>query len=382
MAKPFQAFARDEKGVLKKRSFNTLAEAERWKDEMQARRDAFRSGRRLPLLKNMKVGEYVHYWLQQLSKKRPISTVDSYARALRLHVLRYLNDKPLAELDQADFETLLDHIQAHHGLDNATRNRVRSILHRLYEDARVDKLVTVNPISLIERKKENPGKVHSIWTEEQCRTYLAGAKAWRWDFYVFTQLELNGGFRKSEALALPWGDILWDRRVIRVQQLFEQATGQIVRRTKSDGLKDEVKTKYVGMTPVLEAVLREHFERSGRPGPTDLVLKLDSGKAFKPRLTLTMHHRLCEKLGLPKCRIHDLRHTMATLMLRQLKDIHAVQKTLGHTDLKTTQRYVHTDLDDAAERMGRFDMFSRVSDTFSDTLFKNDTRPEKPGASQ
>lgn len=48
-----------------------------------------------------------------------------------------------------------------------------------------------------------------------------------------------------------------------------------------------------------------------------------------------------ERAGLPGLRMHDLRHTYASMMLDSGSDIVDVQQALGHTQLKTTAGYLH-----------------------------------------
>ena len=52
---------------------------------------------------------------------------------------------------------------------------------------------------------------------------------------------------------------------------------------------------------------------------------------------------------------YSLRHTFATRFYTETKDIFALQKVLGHTDLKTLQRYVHVDEEHVREAMRKFE---------------------------
>jgi site-specific recombinase XerD len=48
-----------------------------------------------------------------------------------------------------------------------------------------------------------------------------------------------------------------------------------------------------------------------------------------------------KRAGLPDVRLHDLRHTFASLLINNGRSIYEVQRLLGHTQIKTTQRYAH-----------------------------------------
>ena len=53
--------------------------------------------------------------------------------------------------------------------------------------------------------------------------------------------------------------------------------------------------------------------------------------------------------GYPEPYVHDLRHTLATWMVNQGTDLLVVQRTLGHKDISTTQRYAHLAMDRVRE---------------------------------
>jgi integrase len=366
--KKYDAYARDPSGRLLHRVFTRAKDSEEWKAEIRRERERAKAGLESPSKTTLLFGDYIHYWIQELAKKRPISTVDDYGRKLRLHVLRYseIAESPVSSLRQADFSLLLDHIQANHGLDNATRNRVRSILHKVYVDAVRDGVAKFNPITPIEIKKENPHAAVTLWTPEQAQIYLEGIREYRWDFYVLIQGYLNTGARKAELIPLREEHVDLEQRVIEISWILEQASGEIVQRTKSDGQKKVLKVKYVGISDTLAEVLEEHFRRRGKRDPKAFVFT-DRGQLFKPRLITQIHTRMCARLGLPHCRIHDLRHLLASLLQKATGNIYAVKEQLGHSSVKTTERYIHSGKEEAAHRIAGFSPFSHYLSKTTDT---------------
>jgi site-specific recombinase XerD len=88
----------------------------------------------------------------------------------------------------------------------------------------------------------------------------------------------------------------------------------------------------------------------------DLVFSQPNGSPIQTRHGWEEWKRLLEIAGVRNTRLHDARHTAATLLLEQGVDIRVVQQILGHSTLAVTQRYTHvTDFlgRQAAERMGR-----------------------------
>lgn len=68
----------------------------------------------------------------------------------------------------------------------------------------------------------------------------------------------------------------------------------------------------------------------------DLVLPSKYGKPLDQRNIRRAFHHLTEKLGLPKIRFHDLRHTHATLLIQQNVNVKLISERLGHSDIGTT----------------------------------------------
>jgi integrase len=87
----------------------------------------------------------------------------------------------------------------------------------------------------------------------------------------------------------------------------------------------------------------------------DLVFATPFGYPIASRADYGDWHAVLRAAGVPQARVHDARHTAATLLLAQGVDVRTVQHILGHSTLSQTQRYTHVThalTRDAAERMG------------------------------
>lgn len=141
------------------------------------------------------------------------------------------------------------------------------------------------------------------------------------------QLMLHAGLRVSEALALAEHDIDW-------------TTGQLhVRQGK--GRKDRILWLGPGMLQALET-----WRRRKPKGP--LLFPTLRGTRMHSNQVRDMVKRRAAKAGLTHKDVHPhtLRHTFATELYRQTKNIRLVQKALGHADLSTTMIYTHIVDDD------------------------------------
>ena len=138
---------------------------------------------------------------------------------------------------------------------------------------------------------------------------------------------LRTGMRLGELLALQWGDIDWNNRFISVRR-------NIVRGTLTTPKSH--RRRRVEVTPQLAEVLlawrrvqRKRWLKKGEAMP-EWVFPSLTGTPVEERNVRHVLKRVLEKAGLRHIRIHDLRHTYATLLLQAGAPITYVSAQLGH----------------------------------------------------
>ena len=142
------------------------------------------------------------------------------------------------------------------------------------------------------------------------------------------------GMRLGELLALQWDDINWDAGTIRVRRSLYK--GQFVEPKTSRSVR------VIGMSNRLAATLLEH-KLAAPYSPFDLVFATPEGTPMDPA---NLRHRVFsdtfKRSKLRRFRIHDLRHTFASLLINQGENLKYVQTQLGHSSITTTvDRYGH-----------------------------------------
>ena len=101
--------------------------------------------------------------------------------------------------------------------------------------------------------------------------------------------------------------------------------------------------RWVEMCPQLEEILKRHRPTAGP------IVRFDP----KSYGAYSAFHRLCEKVKIPRCGWHALRHTFATLLVQAGSRITSVRDLLGHADISTTSLYAHSSDEDRREDMKR-----------------------------
>ena len=151
------------------------------------------------------------------------------------------------------------------------------------------------------------------------------------------RLLLLGGLRRGEALGLRWRDVDLDNRLITVRQQIVQVGGELVINPPKS--RRGLRTVSVDPTTLASA---------GTPGllrsAEGLVFSGTDGAPLSPALVSRRFERLVAELGLPRIRLHDLRHTSASLGLAAGESLVEVSRRLGHSSVAITgDIYSHLD---------------------------------------
>jgi integrase len=147
---------------------------------------------------------------------------------------------------------------------------------------------------------------------------------------------LFSGLRLSELLGLTWGDVDFERAVIRV-------THHLARDGSRKALKTPAARRDVVLMPELAAALRRHRLASRFSTDSDLVFCSDTGRTVGHRnLTARGLTRAATRASLQAVNFHALRHTFASILIDQGHDVVFVSRQLGHANPAITLKvYAH-----------------------------------------
>ena len=158
-------------------------------------------------------------------------------------------------------------------------------------------------------------------------------------FGAFVRLAAATGARRGELLGLRWGDVDLDAATVTIRRAvaYTPASGVVVKETKS-GRKGRRTVRVDADT--LAAVQRHRLEQATL---SLLTVRADAylfsgdlgDSPRRPDWATQRWHRLCESVGV-ECRLHDLRHALASSMLAAGVDPVRVSRRLGHSRTSTT----------------------------------------------
>ena len=345
----FQVRFRDVDGV--KRTAGTYA----------SRREAVKAGRRSdgkvedgtwinPASGRITFRDYVeNVWWP--SRHLEVSTRAAYRSYLDRHFLPFFGHRSMGSITPSTVQAWVTDAAAA-GLSPRSITKYHVMLHGVFKRAVRDRLILHNPCADTELPKIPPRKVR-ILTPEEFERLLAEIPD-RFRDLVLTDIET--GLRWGELVALRPRHVDFLRRLISVEETIvevskDSPTGERMV-FKAYPKDDEFRTLRVSQT--LLDVLAARIESMGL-GRDDLLFPSTRTKGDVPLSRNTFRTRYwrpaLERAGIDfQVRVHDLRHAHASWLLAGGADLKTVMERLGHAQIQTTQKYLHTlpDADDKA----------------------------------
>jgi integrase len=164
------------------------------------------------------------------------------------------------------------------------------------------------------------------------------------------------GYRAGELLALSWSNVDEVKGVV-------QATHRLWLGKRIPGVKTPKSRKPIQLAGELLLMLREHHELATFKGLDDLVFCRSDARPFDPQWLLEkVWYPALKKIGVePGIRTHGfhlLRHTAATILAEVTQDRQMVREFLRHTQMSTTEGYVHQDAAEGSEALAK-EIFGR-----------------------
>jgi len=291
------------------------------------------------------VAEYLDTWLTGKHALKP-KTVELYRTLADNYLVPHLGDIKLLELRAQHLDRMYAAITvgtSGRPLSPSTIRRVHGVLRSALTTAVKRRLIPYSPAEHIELAPENPRRPKP-WTIAECQAFLAGSAEDR--LAPLYELILATGLRRGEALGLRWEDVDLDGGALYVIQQIVEVRGQPVVGTP----KTKHGARVVSLDTVTVATLRRHravqdLERSAWGSAWNgagLVFTREDGRGLRPQHATKHFAVLAGQLGLPVIRVHDLRHTHASVALAAGVDLKVVSERLGHSQISiTADLYTH-----------------------------------------
>ena len=301
------------------------------------------------------MGEYLDYWLEHvvLPNRRP-ATYEQYEWAVRLFLKPNLGRESLALLSVPKVQVFLNQgIESGHSLRKA--HVIRMVLSAALGQAQRDELVIRNVARLVVLDSYKPKEVRP-WASDEAKQFLAAARTD--PLYPAFALLVLYGLRRGEVLGLRWQDIDLATLEVRVRQQVQRVGHALIQGpVKTDAGNRDLPLLGLAHEALAAHKIRYHAMRDAAgTGWVDngLIFTTKTGRPIEPKNFLRSFQRICRQHGVRVIRIHDVRHTTATLLKDLGVQARDAQLILGHAHVSTTQQlYQHVDMDARREALGK-----------------------------
>jgi integrase len=349
-----------ENGKSKYFSGKTYAEAQRRlkQAQMEQQQGKLASGPK------QSVKQFLEHWLENVHKTNiRVNSYRIYRQLFDNHILPTLGHHQLQKLSPQHIDELYA-VKRKEQYAAETIRAMHRLLHRALQDAVRWNLVATNVCDKVTPPRLVKFESH-VLTGEQIKQLLEVAKGSRIE--VLLILALTSGMRVGEMIALRWADIDFQDGSLQVRHTVSRIGKRFQEQgiVENDPKTESSKRKIVLPRFVLEALKKHREEQAeirAKAGAAwqerDIVFSNYFGGFVERAHISTWLKQLLKQAGLPELRIHDLRHSAATVLLKMNVNPKQVQELLGHSSIVITMdRYSHVMPDMQRGMMDQLDDF-------------------------
>ncbi len=343
----------DAKGVFRQRRQEYKGGFAKRRDAEQAKAEhlALLGQGQMQSRNELTVGAWLEQWLAGKVNLRA-TTRRSYESHLRLYLLPHLGHVRLRDLSATHVERMYAAMRAasarrveqgQRSTGPATLRRVHATLSSALNTAVKRRLLAHNPAQHIELEPSTRPKV-SPWQANELGAFLDAAASDR--LAALYELMAFAGVRRGEALGLRWSDIDTAAGVLHVRQTLTDVGGHLgFGKPKTPDSERVVDLDAGTLGTLLAHRLTQDTERAAWGEAyvdSGLVFTREDGRPLRPEYATRRMQAIAKKAGLPRKRLHDLRHGSASLQLAAGVSLAVVSKRLGHSSLSiTSDTYSH-----------------------------------------
>ncbi|MBO5449760.1 MAG: site-specific integrase [Ruminococcus sp.] len=272
------------------------------------------------------------------------SSIDKTQRILNRYVLGSLKNKKLDKLTTPVLQEWKQSIEEL-GLGIITRKNIYGEFRALLNYGVKMEYLQKNPLlkvgnfkAPLELKKEM-----DFYTPEEFKKFITAARDYcrkcedkgslfEWNYYVFFCIAFYTGMRKGEINALNWTDIK-ENHISVTKSLNQKLKGE----DRITPPKNRSSIRNVQIPQPLKDVLRQHRSRWEQvPNFTEDYHICGGERALRDTSVKNMNDMFAELAGVKSIRIHDYRHSHASLLVHEGINIQEIAKRLGHSDVSIT----------------------------------------------
>lgn len=325
------------------------------------------AGQGYPDADRLTLTEYLHRWLDDVvDRTTRYKTAKSYRETVENHIIPHVGHVPLSKVSPLTMDGLIAALEtatmptpdgkSTRSVGTATQRYACVVFRIAIRSAARKEVIPRNPFADV-RLKTIKSVARPTWTMEDAQRFFATAAVEAPRLWAFFVLAVALGLRHSEILGLKFSDFDFEANTVEIKRRIDErhardADGKRIW-GRIDYVEAEVKTaNSEAIIPVpMDAMAAIQKQRALRAVETlakpknprsDYVFVTKTGTIYAQGNVRHTYKLLVAKAGLKTIRIHDLRHTCATVLLQSGCTIEEIAVLLRHSDPALTQRtYAH-----------------------------------------
>ena len=296
--------------------------------------------------------DYMEKWLDIIKSSVAVPTFASYSTTVKKIVAPYFREKEvtLKNLTAKDIQEF--YLSELERVSPSSVIHYHANIHKALKYAVKIDLIDVNPADKVERPKKDR-YVGSFYDADEVNALFEAAKGSKLELPIL--FGAFYGLRRSEAIGLKWDAIDFDQNTITIRHTVTSCDldGKRVL-VASDTTKTKSSMRTLPLVPFMRErllALKEEQEENRRLCGRSYIKEYlgyvcvnEIGDLIKPSYVTRSFSKLLKANGFRHIRFHDLRHSCASLLLKNGVPMKQIQEWLGHSDFSTTANiYAHLD---------------------------------------
>lgn len=318
----------------------------------------------------MSFAQFVEEWREKHAEKElSPRTVEIYMYHIKNRLLPAIGHRRLDEIKPMHIVTILNDMRRPDArmdgkgpVSDRTIAYVYSVMRHLFTIAEDWRLIKENPVSGIKKPKYEKKKAQFYSAEEVERALQAlqsEPRMWR----IFILCAMIGGLRRGELLALEWSDVLFDENALHVRKSIPLKRGGKVYEKGTKNNEERVVEMPLWVMEELRLYRKEWLAEKLKVGDLwrgdnrEYLFHGGFGEPLFYTRPTEWWDEFVHRHGLRKIRLHDLRHTSATMLIEMGVSLKVIQERLGHKQHQTTSDiYAHVTRKASREAAEKFDV--------------------------
>lgn len=293
--------------------------------------------------------DYMKKWLKMISASVEPTTLNGYKGVINGRMTDYFQNKKITLQNikpkhiQEFYQYLLDE-----GLSGNTVKHYHANIRKALQYAMKTDIILSNPADKVDLPKIEEYKP-KFYTSDEVKTLLNEVIGTKLEIPVM--IDCFYGFRRSEVIGLKWSAIDFENDTITIDHTITQSNGKLIIRDKT---KTKSSKRTLPLEPIVKSFLIELKEKqeknkelcgdSYNKDYLEYICVDNCGNIIRPDYVTETFLKLLKRKNLKIIRFHDLRHTCASILLKNGANMKEIQAWLGHSNYNTTANlYAHLD---------------------------------------